>query len=134
LGINLGLHDVKWETLEPGPAGEYVEVVDVDPASGVCYSPVDRDNFYLLPQQGLPRPSGTDPRFHQQMAYAIASRIIEFFERALGRVALWAPRSLRSPGKSERYVRRLRASARDLAIRVSHCGWRDGQPCKRLGV
>jgi hypothetical protein len=107
LGINLALLDVKWETLEPGPAGEYLEVLDVDPASGACYAPVDLDNAHLLPQQGF-APSETDPRFHQQMAYAVASRTIEFFERALGRVALWAPQIPRSPGETERYVRRLR--------------------------
>ena len=107
LGINLAVLDVKWESLAPGPAGEYLEVVDVDPASGACYAPVDLDNPYLLPQQGL-APSETDPRFHQQMAYAVASRTIEFFERALGRVALWAPRAPSSPGESETYVRRLR--------------------------
>jgi hypothetical protein len=107
LGINRALIDVKWEKLEPGPAGEYLEVVDVDPASNTCYAPIDLDNPHLLSQQGL-APSETDPRFHQQMAYAVASRTIEFFERALGRVALWAPRMPCSPAQSERYVQRLR--------------------------
>ncbi|HEY4266152.1 MAG TPA: S8 family serine peptidase, partial [Micropepsaceae bacterium] len=107
LGINLALLDVRWETLEPGPVGEYLEIVDADPASGACYAPVDLDDPHLLPQQGL-APTETDPRFHQQMAYAVASRTIEFFERALGRVALWAPRTPRLPGESERYVGRLR--------------------------
>lgn len=32
---------VPWEEgLEPGPVGEYLEVVDVDPASGMLYPPV----------------------------------------------------------------------------------------------
>src|SRR5690606_4173073 len=31
----------RWEpALQPGPVGEYLEVVDVDPASGCVYSPV----------------------------------------------------------------------------------------------
>ena len=30
-----------WEELQPGPIGEYIEVVDVDPASGVVYPPVE---------------------------------------------------------------------------------------------
>ena len=32
---------IAWEDLQPGPVGEYLEVVDVDPASGVFYHPVD---------------------------------------------------------------------------------------------
>ena len=36
--------EVAWEKLEPGPVGEYIEVVDCDPASGVFYRPVDLDN------------------------------------------------------------------------------------------
>ena len=108
LGINNAVLDVKWEKLGPGPIGEYLEVVDVDPASEACYEPVDLDSPYILAQRGL-APSEGDPRFHQQMVYAVASRTIEYFERALGRVALWAPRLLRSAaGRSEMFVQRLR--------------------------
>ena len=35
--------------------------------------------------QGGIDPAEGDPRFHQQMVYAVASRIIEIFDRALGR-------------------------------------------------
>jgi hypothetical protein len=108
VGINQAVLDIKWEDLGPGPIGEYLEVVDVDPSSNACYAPVMLDAPYLLAQQGL-APSEGDPRFHQQMAYAVASRTIEFFERALGRVALWAPRRTRSPaGLDEQFVQRLR--------------------------
>jgi subtilisin family serine protease len=108
VGINRAVLDVKWEDLSPGPIGEYLEVVDVDPASNACYAPVDLNASYILAQQGL-APSEGDPRFHQQMAYAVASRTIEFFERALGRVALWAPRLVNAPsGLEEQYVPRLR--------------------------
>jgi hypothetical protein len=31
--------EVPWESLGPGPIGEYLEVIDVDPASGACYEP-----------------------------------------------------------------------------------------------
>jgi tetratricopeptide (TPR) repeat protein len=105
LGINYAVLDVKWEQLAPGPVGEYLEVVDVDPASNACYPPVDLDAAYLLAQQGL-APNEGDPRFHQQMVYAVASRTIEYFERGLGRVALWAPRIM--AGQPEQYVQRLR--------------------------
>jgi hypothetical protein len=95
-----------------GPIGEYLEVIDVDPASGVVYPPVDLDRPGILAQDGL-RPSEGDPQFHQQMVYAVAMATIGQFERALGRVALWAPRTVR-PEESPtgewqtQYVRRLR--------------------------
>jgi subtilisin family serine protease len=81
-----------WERdLKPGPVGEYLEVVDVDPASNACYAPVDLNDPKLLAESGL-TPSESNPQFHQQMAYAVAMRTIERFERALGRKSLWARR------------------------------------------
>jgi hypothetical protein len=98
--------------LEPGPVGEYLEVIDIDPASDTFYAPVDLNEPALLAQDGL-GPSEGNPQFHQQMVYAVAMATIRQFEHALGRVALWAPRQLspeESPtGKSEsKFVRRLR--------------------------
>ena len=108
LAINETTIDVRWEKLQPGPVGEYIEVVDIDPASRHCYAPVDLDHPFLLPQNGL-APSEANPQFHQQMAYAVAMRTIEHFERALGRVALWAPRWTTVNGRPrEEFVRRLR--------------------------
>ena len=78
------------DTLQPGPVGEYLEIIDVDPASGKVYDPVDLNHPYLLAQNGLP-PSEGNPQFHQQMVYAVAMTTIGHFERALGRLALWAP-------------------------------------------
>ncbi|WP_306831879.1 S8 family serine peptidase [Neorhizobium huautlense] len=77
--------------LMPGPVGEYIEVVDVDPASNRVYDPVDLNDKHLLAQDGL-APSEGNPQFHQQMVYAVAMTTIGHFERALGRRALWAPR------------------------------------------
>lgn len=83
---------IRWEEkLQPGPIGEYLEVVDVDPASNRIYDPVNLDEPKLLAQDGWP-PSEGNPGFHQQMVYAIAMTTIEHFEEALGRKALWAPR------------------------------------------
>ena len=101
--------------LEPGPVGEYLEVVDYDPASGAFYPPVDLNHPHLLAQDGM-APSEGDPRFHQQMAFAVAMGTISQFEKALGRVALWAPQLVRDangqviPGATpeDEYVRRLR--------------------------
>ena len=55
---------VPWEkNLLPGPVGEYIEVVDVDPASGAMYKPVDLNEQYILAQNGI-APSEANPQFH----------------------------------------------------------------------
>lgn len=105
--ISLVVFKVPWEALRPGPTGEYLEVIDYDPASKCFYEPIDLDNSSLLAQQGYP-PSEGVPQFHQQMVYAVSSLTVRHFEQALGRVALWRP----GPGKDEdddsHYVGRLR--------------------------
>ena len=110
-GLNEAVVSVPWETdLEEGPTGEYLEVVDVDPASGCCYAPVDLNHPHLLATNGYP-PSEANPQFHQQMVYAVAMRTIVRFERALGRKALWAERLILDSHGSfvdRRYVQRLR--------------------------
>jgi len=111
LGINETMIPVRWEPLEPGPVGEYLEVVDVDPATGVAYAPVDLNHPAPLSQGGL-RPSEANPQFHQQMVYAVAMKTIAHFEQALGRVALWAPRLVKTKqkksGYDDQFVRKLR--------------------------
>jgi hypothetical protein len=98
---------IPWEkNLQSGPVGEYIEVIDSDPASGVFYKPVDLNDPRILAQDGL-APSESNPQFHQQMVYAVAMTTIGHFEQALGRVALWS--SHREPGgPQEKFVRRLR--------------------------
>ncbi|MFN0156366.1 MAG: hypothetical protein ACKVUT_18475, partial [Gaiella sp.] len=88
---------------------EYLEVVDIDPASGVFYYPVELDNAHLLARDGL-APSESNPQFHQQMVYAVAMTTIQHFERALGRKALWADRRVprRDGTYRTQFVRRLR--------------------------
>ena len=104
--------------LQPGPVGEYLEVVDYDPASRCFYAPVDLNHPNLLAQDGMPL-SETDPRFHQQMVYAVGMATIAVFERALGRTVLWSPNLPRDArGRVDRaaiknrsegeFVRRLR--------------------------
>ena len=112
LQINETTLEVIWEELQPGPTGEYLEVVDIDPSTGCAYAPVDLNHPSALSQGGL-APSESNPRFHQQMVYAVAMKTIEFFEHALGRVALWAPRFVKRLQNGEQtvepfYVRRLR--------------------------
>lgn len=92
VAINETTLSIPWEeNLGPGPVGEYLEVVDVDPASNRFYDPVDLNEPKLLAQDGWP-PSEGDPQFHQQMVYAVAMKTIGRFEDALGRKALWATR------------------------------------------
>ena len=111
LSINVATLDVRWEpNLLPGPVGEYLEVIDVDPSSRCCYAPVDLNDPNIIIRDGLP-PSEANPQFHQQMVYAVAMNTIEHFERALGRAALWAPQQIRNEKgevTTEHYVQRLR--------------------------
>jgi hypothetical protein len=109
LDINETTIPVRWENLQPGPVGDYLEVVDIDPSTGVAYAPIDLNEPWPLSQSGL-RPSEANPQFHQQMVYAVAMKTIDHFEKALGRVALWAPRFVKTkPDKLEEYfVPRLR--------------------------
>jgi subtilisin family serine protease len=118
VSINEAILEVKWEDdLQPGPIGEYIEVIDVDPASSCCYAPVDLNHPYVLTRSGW-IPSEASPQFHQQMVYAVSMKTIEYFEKALGRVALWAPREVpkppaagstdKEPVKTLEYVQRLR--------------------------
>src|SRR5215203_7439160 len=70
--VNEVIFNVKWEKeLNSGPVGEYVEIVDYDPASKSFYAPVDLNNAHVLAQDGL-SPSEGNPHFHQQMVYAVA--------------------------------------------------------------
>jgi subtilisin family serine protease len=85
--INEAVLKVRWEPLHPGPAGEYLKVVDTD-AADVTYAPVDLDEPRLLAQDGC-KPAEGNPAFHQQMVYAVAMKTIAHFEQALGRPVLW---------------------------------------------
>ena len=109
--LNETILQVPWEHgLEPGPVGEYLEVVDIDPATGACYAPVNLSHAHILAANGL-APSEALPQFHQQMVYAVAMTTIGRFERALGRTALWSPRGYMQTNPPEfhsYYVQRLR--------------------------
>jgi hypothetical protein len=102
------IYKVPWEALGKGPVGEYLEVVDFDPASRCFYAPIDLDHPDVLAQDGL-APSEGNPQFHQQMVYAAAMTTIDRFERALGRKAFWADRfDADCRGPADEYVQRLR--------------------------
>ena len=88
--------EINDEPLRPGPCGERLEVVDYDGAHGRFYKPVDLDERAILIQNGLD-PSESDPRFHQQMVYAVAMKTLENFDNALGR-----PLSMKRHGRKLR--------------------------------
>lgn len=73
---------VPYERLEPGPRGALFQVDCRD------YPLADLDQPELLLGQGLV-PSPSDPRFHPQMVYAVASLVHAAFRRALGRDLAW---------------------------------------------
>ncbi len=103
---------IPWEEVKPGPVGEYIEVVDLDPSSDCIYHPVDLMDFNLLATDGL-EPSTGNPQFHQQMVYAVAMKTIHNFEQVLGRHIQWSERIIDEKGiyitaPDQRYVGRLR--------------------------
>jgi hypothetical protein len=93
LGNALSL-PVRYQDLDPGPvvrdphAHDGIAVIDYDGATAKWYRPVDLDDPYILIRGGLD-PSESDPRFHQQMVYAVATETIQHFEAALGRQIHW---------------------------------------------
>ena len=106
--INSIVYEVPWEEdLEPGPIGEYVEVIDYDPTTKQHYEPLDLNEKENLLNNGV-EPSENNPKFHQQMVYAVATVTIRNFEKALGRKLFWATRLLDQSKGYEEYVPRLR--------------------------
>lgn len=108
--LNTVTIDVPWEAdLQPGPRGEYLEVIDVDPASNAAYLPVDLNAPGIIATDGL-SPAEGDPQFHQQMVYAVGMRTIKLFELALGRCAQWSEQGAPEAGRGyvQKFVRRLR--------------------------
>lgn len=91
------------EKLKPGPIGKYLAVVDYDSVRRRYYEPVDLNDRWILAQQGLP-PSEADPRFHQQMVYAVVSDTIHRFEYALGRRIHWRADGTRTKFKFHQHL------------------------------
>lgn len=80
--------NVKYERLQPGPIGAQIAVIDYDASNQCYYEPVNLDDDSILIRNGLD-PTESDPRFHQQMVYAVVKETIERFEFALGRPIHW---------------------------------------------
>ncbi|HOY17280.1 MAG TPA: hypothetical protein PLC89_08305 [Haliscomenobacter sp.] len=100
--INDIVYRVPWEDdLALGPCGEYLEVIDYDPSVDQFYEPVNLQDPFVLAQDGL-NPSESNPKFHQQMVYAVAMTTIKNFERSLGRKILWSFRQITPPSTQRR--------------------------------
>ena len=85
--------NVRYQDLDPGPVvrepvADAIAVVDYDGANKTWYTPVDLDDPRILIRSGLD-PTEADPRFHQQMVYAVVTDTIQHFEAALGRRIHW---------------------------------------------
>ncbi|HEV7767987.1 MAG TPA: peptidase M4 [Thermoanaerobaculia bacterium] len=85
--------NVRYQDLDPGPVvrdllPDAIAIVDYDGANQTYYKPIDLDHPYVLIRGGLD-PAEADPRFHQQMVYAVVSDTIQKFEAALGRRIHW---------------------------------------------
>ena len=114
--VNSAALEVRWEKLEPGPAGEYLDVRDE--RIGDEPNAVDLDDPRLLAQDGW-APAEGNPQFHQQMTYAIAMTTIEHFERALGRPVIWRHRrNPKDPFDDSAYVGQL--AVRPHALRQAN--------------
>ncbi|MGD0776518.1 MAG: peptidase M4 [Candidatus Solibacter sp.] len=96
---------VPYEELQPGPVGSRIAVIDYDASNKCYYEPVDLDHPAVIMNGGL-EPSESDPRFHQQMVYAVASETLRRFEFALGRRIKW--RRKRGGPKDDPFRNRLR--------------------------
>jgi len=80
--------NVPFEPLRPGPEGAVLKVIPRDLESGDVYRALTPDAIDVLIRSGRP-PSPADPRFHQQMVYAVGSEVYAAFQRALGRRVAW---------------------------------------------
>ena len=105
------VYRIRWEHLEPGPIGEYIEVIDYDPIKQSYCEPVDLNDKYILARQGLDI-SDDNPQYHQQLVYAVVMSVIGKFEKALGRKLIFSRYAeITENGKTKyqyEFVRRLR--------------------------
>jgi hypothetical protein len=104
--------EVPWEEITPtadGFAGEYVRVVDdaVTPIKTKARQ-FGLDHPNLLAQDGW-EPSLSNRHFHQQMLYAVSTKTIDYFNRALGRPVQWhaKPRAGKGPKDDGFFTRQL---------------------------
>ena len=140
--INQGLLKVRWEPLQPGPMGEYIQVADKD-EDGTVYAPANLDDSRLLARDGFD-PAEGNPQFHQHMVYAVSMTTISNFETAMGGGPLALSHQAGEPVRRQRIrpapdhpaarvppaERILRSVESGAAIRLfPRLGERSGRPC-----
>ncbi|MCA9624592.1 MAG: hypothetical protein KC731_36460, partial [Myxococcales bacterium] len=78
------------ESLEPGPRGHRVHVIDYDATTDTLYAPRGGD-LDVDPYEGVADREAltADPGFHAQNVYAIVMATLAHVERALGRRVRW---------------------------------------------
>lgn len=92
---------IPYEPLRPDElVGELFEVDPKDHENGRVYAPALLNASKVLLEDGY-EPSPSEPRFHQQMVYAVCTAVYSAFRAALGRVISWSFPS-RTPGDSQR--------------------------------
>ena len=96
--------DVPWEPLQPGPAGSLFVVDNRDLSLGTVYRCADLDDPNVLRADGY-APSPSDPRFHQQMVYAVCCNVYAAFRKALGRNPEWGFGDPAAPGPARLVLR-----------------------------
>lgn len=80
--------NVPYEPLAPGPVGRLFAVDNHNSQLGGAYRKADLEAAQVLMEDGY-APSPSDPRFHQQMVYAVCSNVYSAFRTALGRNLSW---------------------------------------------
>jgi hypothetical protein len=94
------LINVPYEPLEPGPEGSLFKVNSQDPQQKGRYQAADLNEHFVLMSGGY-TPSPSEPRFHQQMVYAVCSSVYAVFRSALGRHVAWGFRRGHDPTRLE---------------------------------
>lgn len=85
---SIALLNIPYEPLQPGPEGRLFKVDNLDSAQNTAYRKANLDEPCALLGNGY-EPSPSDPRFHQQMVYAVCSSVYATFRGALGRHIAW---------------------------------------------
>ena len=82
--------ELPYEKLAPGPVGALFEVdtTDLDTGKKPAEADTDLDGLKVLLGGGM-APSDSNPAFHAQMVYGVASLVHRTFRRALGRQIPW---------------------------------------------
>jgi hypothetical protein len=98
----------------PRPIGEYLHVIDIDPASDCCYAPWTWLSRICWRKMAWSRPRAT--AVHQQMVYAVSLTTIRNFERALSGPFLVAASLADQRERKGALARAIRAAPADSIL------------------